>query len=59
MRNKTIENTIDAVVDDSTYSDEFKSAFKRFIKNKFDDNVKETDLKNILSLLNDDELSED
>lgn len=59
MRNKTIENTIDTVVDESSYSDEFKSTFKRFIKNKFDDNAKETDLKSILSLLNDDELKED
>lgn len=59
MRNKTIENTIDTVVDESSYSDEFKAAFKRFIKNKFDDNAKETDLKCILSLLSDDELTED
>lgn len=59
MRNKTIENIIDTVVDESSYSDEFKSAFRRFIKNKFDDNAKETDLKYILSLLSDDELTED
>lgn len=59
MRNKTIENTIDTVVDESSYSEEFKAAFKRFIKNKFDDNAKETDLKYILSLLSDDELTED
>lgn len=59
MRNKTIENTIDKVVDESSYSDEFKSAFKRFIKNRFDDNAQETDLKSILSLLNDEELPED
>lgn len=59
MRNKTIENTIDKVVDESSYSDEFKAAFKRFIKNKFDDNAKETDLRYILSLLSDDELAEE
>jgi len=59
MRNKTIENTIDTVVDESSYSDGFKSAFKKFVKNKFDDNAKETDLKNILSLLCDDELTEE
>lgn len=59
MRNKTIENTIDTVVDESSYSDEFKAAFKRFIKNKFDDNAKETDLKYILSLLSEDELTGD
>ena len=59
MRNKTIENIIDTVVDESPYSDDFKSAFKSFVKNQFDDNAKETDLKSILSLLVDDELSED
>lgn len=59
MRNKTIENTIDTVVNESQYSDEFKSAFKRFIKNRFDDNAQENDLKYILSLLSDDELAED
>lgn len=56
MRNKTIESIIDTVVDDSSYSADFKLALKRFIKNKFDDNAQESDLKHILSLLDDDEL---
>ena len=56
MRNKTIESIIDTVVDDSSYSTDFKLALKRFIKNKFDDNAQESDLKHILSLLDDDEL---
>ncbi len=54
MRNKIIEATIDEVLDKSSYSNDFKKAFKQFIKNKFDDNAKESDLKRILSLLNED-----
>ena len=45
MRNKIIEATIDKVVDESDYPSDFKKAFKQFIKNKFDDNAKESDLK--------------
>ena len=52
MRNKIIEATIDRVVDESNYPSDFKKAFKQFVKNKFDDNAKESDLKRILSLLN-------
>lgn len=51
MRNKIIEATIDKVVDESNYPSDFKKAFKQFVKNKFDDNAKESDLKRILSLL--------
>lgn len=58
MRNKIIESIIDEVVNKSKYSEDFKSAFKQFIKNKFDDNAQESDLKHILSLLDDDELKE-
>lgn len=54
MRNKIIEATIDKVVDESNYPSDFKKAFKQFVKNKFDDNAKESDLKRILSLLNED-----
>ncbi len=53
MRNKTIEAAIDKVIDSSDYPSDFKNAFKQFIKNKFDDNSKESDLKRILSLLPD------
>ena len=59
MRNKTIENIIDEVIEGTNYSLDFKSALKCFIKNKFDNNVQEGDLKRILSLLNTDELTED
>ena len=53
MRNKIIEATIDHVVDESEYLLSFKNAFKQFVKNKFDDNAKESDLKRILSMLPD------
>lgn len=61
MRNKIIEATIDQVIDETTYSTDFKMAFKQFVKNKFDNNAKESDLKKILLLLDDvvgEELSE-
>ena len=59
MRNKIIEATIDKVVDESNYPSEFKTAFKQFVKNKFDDNAKESDLKTILSLLPDETEDDD
>ena len=60
MRNKIIEATIDKVVDESKYPSDFKKAFKQFVKNKFDNNAKESDLKRILSLLyaDDEEISD-
>lgn len=63
MRNKIIENAIDSVVNASNTSSDFKLAFRQYVKNKFDDNAKESDLKRILTLIEDDEedtlLSED
>lgn len=53
MRNKTIESTIDKVIDNSSYPSDFKNAMKQFIKNKFDNNAKENDLKRVWSLLPD------
>ena len=55
MRNKTIESTIDFVVNASNTSSYFKVAFRQYIKNKFEDNAKESDLKRILMLIEDDE----
>ena len=52
MRNKIIENAIDSVVNTSS---DFKLAFRQYVKNKFDDNAKESDLKRILTLIEDDE----
>ena len=51
MRNKIIEATIDRVVDESENSEDFKSMFKQYVKNKFDDNASENDLKRVLSLI--------
>ena len=45
MRNKIIENAIDSVVNASNTSPDFKLAFRQYVKNKFDDNAKESDLK--------------
>ena len=53
MKNETIESTINKVIDNSNYPSDFKNAFKQFIKNKFDNNAKENDLKRVLSLLPD------
>jgi len=51
MRNSTIEEVINNVIDESEQSPEFKAAFKQYIKNKFDDNADENDLKTVLSLI--------
>lgn len=55
MRNKIIENAIDSVVNASNTSPGFRLAFRQYVKNKFDDNAKESDLKQILTLIEDDE----
>lgn len=51
MRNPIIEATIDEVIEKSLYTADFKNAFKQFVKNKFDHNAKEGDLKRVLSIL--------
>lgn len=53
MRNKIIETAIDEIIENSQYSPDFKSAFKQFVKNKFDGNSKDSDLKRVLILLDD------
>lgn len=53
MRNKIIENAIDSVINVSDTSSDFKMAFRQYIKNRFDGNTKEGDLKRILALLED------
>lgn len=55
MRNQTVETVIDQVIDKSGQSDDFKSAFKAYIKNKFDGNATDHDLKFVLSLIEDKE----
>ena len=49
------KNAIDSVVNASNTSSDFKLAFRQYVKNKFDDNAKESDLKRILTLIEDDE----
>lgn len=55
MRNKIIEQTIDNVIDASNYSPEFKTVFKKYIKNVFNNNTNENDLKIALSLIEEEE----
>lgn len=55
MRNKIIEQTIDRVIDASEYSLDFKTAFKKYIKNVFDNNKSEYDLKRALSFIEEEE----
>ena len=51
MRNKIIENAIEQVIDSENVNADFKSAFKKFVKNKFDNNANDNDLKINLELL--------
>ena len=51
MRNKIIEQTVDRVIDESKTPADFKSVFKQYIKNKFDNNASESDLKRALMLV--------
>lgn len=55
MRNKIIATTIDRIVDKSDNSLDFKSVFKKYIKNVFDNNARENDLKRALSLIEEEE----
>ena len=55
MRNKIIEQTIDRVIDESKTPSDFKSVFKKYIKNKFDNNASEGDLKRALALIEEDD----
>lgn len=58
MRNKIIEETIDRVIDESNTSPGFKSVFKKYIKNKFDNNASEGDLKRALALIEEEDEQE-
>lgn len=53
MRNKIIEGTIDSVINASNTSEDFKRAFGQYIRNKFDHNAKEDDLKRVLTFIED------
>lgn len=58
MRNKIIEQTIDRVIDASNHSLDFRTVFKKYIKNVFINNVGENDLKRALSLIEEEEEQE-
>ena len=51
MKSEIIENAIDSVVNKSEYSEDFKRAFIQYVKNKFEDNATENDLKTLLSFI--------
>lgn len=55
MRNKIIEHTIDSVIDASNHSVDFRTVFKKYIKNVFNNNASENDLKRALSLIDEEE----
>lgn len=55
MRNKIIEQTIDNVIDASNHSSDFRTVFKKYIKNVFNNNASENDLKRVLSLIEEEE----
>lgn len=51
MKSEIIEKAINSIVDESTYSDDFKKAFKKYVKNKFEDNATESDLKTVMNFI--------
>lgn len=58
MRNKIIEDTIERVVAQSQISPDAKSVLAQYIKNKFDNNAGDIDLKQALDLIEVDEEEE-
>ena len=58
MRNKIIEDTIERVVAQSQISSDAKSLLAQYIKNKFDNNAGDIDLKQALALIEVDEEEE-
>lgn len=56
MRNKIIEQTIESVIDASNHSLDFKTVFKKYIKNVFNNNASENDLKRALSLIEEEQV---
>ena len=57
MRNKIIDEVISEVIDAIDQPQEFKTAFKQYIRNKFDGNASENDLKTVLSMIEDTEVT--
>lgn len=57
MRNRIIDEVINEVIDAEEQPQEFRNVFKRFIRNKFDGNASEGDLKTVLSLIEEQEVT--
>ena len=55
MRNKIIDEVISEVIDTIDQPQEFKNALKKYIRNKFDGNASDNDLKTVLSMIEDTE----
>lgn len=55
MRNKIIDEVISEVIDTIDQPQEFKNALKQYIRNKFDGNASDNDLKTVLSMIEDTE----
>lgn len=51
MRNMIIDEAINDVIDASSHSREFKVALKQYIRNMFDGNAKENDLRTVLNMI--------
>lgn len=51
MRNIILDEIISEVIDSSNQPQEFKSAFKKFIQNKFDGNADDKDLKTVWDMI--------
>lgn len=56
MRNKIIDEVISEVIDTVDQPQEFKAALKQYIRNKFDGNASDNDLKTVLSMIEDSEV---
>jgi len=57
MRNLIIDEVISEVIDTIEQPQEFKTALKQYIRNKFDGNASDNDLKTVLSMIETSEVS--
>lgn len=57
MRNLIIDEVISEVIDTIEQPQEFKTALKQYIRNKFDGNASDNDLKTVLSMIEPSEVS--
>lgn len=57
MRNLIIDEVISEVIDTIEQPQEFMTALKQYIRNKFDGNASDNDLKTVLSMIEPSEVS--